>query len=330
MNKTAKNILTGVGIGVVGAAGLRVAHRYVSKYLMKIAVHRDLPKKVERQKEKMASTVGASEVTAGVLDAAKALENGDLEVVEIESYDGLHLVGHWYCPENPKRVIVAMHGWRSSWSQDFGVIAPFWQGNDCAVLYAEQRGQGNSGGEYMGFGLLERYDCLNWAKWVSEKTENKLPIYLGGISMGAATVMMTAGLELPEIVKGIVADCGFTSPYAIWKHVVESNFRIPYGIYSAAAKDLCSKKIQAGPADYSCTDALKNCKVPVLFIHGTDDDFVPVEMTYENYKACNAPKYLLIVPGAEHGMSYIVDKAGYEKAVIKFWNQYDNGSDLSE
>ena len=216
-----------------------------------------------------------------------------------------------------------MHGWRSSWSQDFGTIAPFWFENDCAVLFAEQRGQGNSGGNYMGFGLLERYDCYDWINWVNERTDAKLPIYLGGISMGATTVLMTGGLELPNNVKGIAADCGFTSPHAIWKHVVESNFRIPYGIYSRAAKDLCKRKIKES-ANYSTVDALQNCKVPVLFIHGTDDNFVPINMTYENYKAYQGEKKLFIVPGAEHGMSYIVDKNGYEDAVKCFWYNYDN------
>jgi len=68
---------------------------------------------------------------------------------------------------------------------------------------------------------------------------------------------------------------------------------------------------------------MQNCKVPILFIHGTDDNFVPIEMTYENYKACTAPKKLFIVPGAEHGMSYVMDKDGYENAVKLFWNEQE-------
>lgn len=72
---------------------------------------------------------------------------------------------------------------------------------------------------------------------------------------------------------------------------------------------------------------MKHCSVPVLFIHGTDDAFVPVTMTYENYKACTAPKRLLVVPGADHGMSYYIDKDGYENAVKQFWNDYDCGKE---
>lgn len=258
--------------------------------------------------------------------ASEKLQNSGCEEVEIINQDGIHLIGHWRPCENPKRIIIAMHGWRSSWSRDFGIIADFWKDSGCSVLYAEQRGQGSSEGEYMGFGMLERYDCLEWIKWVNEHTGGNLPVYLGGASMGATTVLMAAGLELPENVHGIVADCGFTSPHAIWKHVVENNLHMPYGLYSPVANDLCKKKIHVGTKEYSAVDAMQKCKVPVLFIHGTDDQFVPVEMTYENYKACAAPKHLFVVPGADHGMSYYTDKVGYEKCLLDFFAAYDTAN----
>jgi len=324
MKKSTRNILIGSGVAVVGAAALGAAYHYSTKYLMKLALDREGPKSAAKDKEKMMSSGEMSEIMAKIMDASSKLENTEHNQVEISAQDGTKLIGHWYCPEDPKRIIVAMHGWRSTWSQDFGSIAPFWFDNDCAVLFAEQRGQGNSGGDYMGFGLLERYDCLDWVNWANERTEEKLPIYLGGISMGATTVLMTARFELPENVKGIVADCAFTSPHAIWKHVVENNFKLPFGLYSRAAKDICEKRIQVSSDSYSTTEALANCKLPVLFIHGTDDNFVPVEMTYENYKAYSGEKELFIVPGAEHGMSYLVDKDGYENAVVSFWKEHDH------
>ena len=323
MKKSTKNILIGAGIATAGAAAFGLIHHYTTKYLMKLALDREGPKSAANDKEKLMASGELSETLASIMEAAKVLEETEHEQVEIAAQDGIMLVGHWFCPENAKRIIIAMHGWRSTWSHDFGVIAPFWFENDCAVLFAEQRGQGNSGGEYMGFGLLERYDCLDWINWVNERTEEKLPIYLGGVSMGASTILMTAGFELPENVKGIVADCAFTSPHAIWKHVVENNFKLPFGLYSRAARDICEKRIQVPSDSYSTVEALSNCKVPVLFIHGTDDNFVPIEMTYENYKACVSEKRLFVVPGAEHGMSYFVDKDGYETAVKQFWKDFD-------
>ena len=177
----------------------------------------------------------------------------------------------------------------------------------------------------MGFGLTVRYDCLEWANWISTQEEyGELPIYLCGVSMGASTVLMAAGFELPLNVHGIIADCGYTSPHAIWKHVVENNLRLYYDdMMSNIADEMCRAKIQIGSKDYSCPDALAECKVPVLFIHGTDDDFVPDEMTYENYKACTSQKRLLIVPGAGHGMSYVIDRKSYEQVVKQFWTDFD-------
>lgn len=320
MKKSTKRFLIGAGAAAVGAAVIGTVQQVTTKYLMKVAMDRQGPKSAERDKEKMMASDTLSQTVTAVMDAAQALEARPHEQVTITAQDGTTLIGHWYVPEDPQRILVAMHGWRSSWSQDFGMIAPFWLENGCAVLFAEQRGQGNNGGEYMGFGLLERYDCLEWIRWVNERTAQKLPIYLGGISMGASTVLMTAGFDLPENVRGIIADCGFTSPRAIWKHVVENRFHLPYGLYSRAANDICERRIQVPSDAYSTVEALRTCTVPVLLIHGTDDHFVPVEMTYENYKACSSDKQLFIVPGAEHGTSYLVDRDGYETAVRRFWN----------
>ncbi|MBQ8831120.1 MAG: alpha/beta hydrolase [Oscillospiraceae bacterium] len=323
MEKRTKRIILGAGTAAVGAAVFGLIHNFTLNNLVKIAIGREIPKIVTKNGDK--SPVAGEELSfkthPEVIEGREYLENCGCETVEITSFDGLKLVGHWYAGENPKRVIVAMHGWRSSWCSDFGVISRFWHENGCAVLYAEQRGQGSSDGEYIGFGLLERYDCLEWIKWVCDKTD--LPVYLAGVSMGAATVMMTSGFELPENIRGIIADCGYTSPKAIWKHVVENNLHLPYGLYSSGVDEECRKKIQHGSDDYSCMQALEKCKIPVLFIHGSDDKFVPVEMTYENYKACASEKRLFIVPGASHGMSYMTDTAGYQREILEFWADND-------
>lgn len=320
MDKKTKQLLLGIG-AAMGAAALGGFYLYTAQKLIDTALNRKLPKAMERGSARIAGEL--PEFMKNIAEAGAALAAKPLETVTVTSHDGLLLVGHWHCPPNPRRVIVAMHGWRSNWAQDFGLIAPFWEENGCAVLYAEQRGQGNSGGEHMSFGLLERYDCLEWIRWAEQKTGGALPLYLGGISMGATTILMTAGFELPPCVKGIVADCGFTAPHAIWKHVVERNLHLPYGIYAAAAKSISQRKLKIPIHSYSCPEALKHCTVPVLFIHGTDDRFVPVSMTYENYKACEAPKRLLVIPGAGHGMSYPTDPDTYQKEVLRFWAEND-------
>jgi hypothetical protein len=168
--------------------------------------------------------------------------------------------------------------------------------------------------------MMERYDCLDWIQWVIQRFGDRLPLFLGGVSMGASTVLMASNLDLPSCVCGIIADCGFTSADAIWRYIVQNNLHLPYE--SVLFNELCRKRIHIGSKDFSTLDALKECHVPVLFIHGTDDHFVPIQMTFENYKACSSPKRLFVVPGADHGMSYYKDKEGYERAVCNFWKEF--------
>lgn len=324
MRKRQRNVFFIAGAATIAlGASTRISYS-ISEKLVELALDRKMPKVLENGKDKISGSKKNEEYIKRVNVETEKLKNSTMEKVEIISNDGLKLVGHWKACENPKRIIIAMHGWRSSWCKDFGMIAEFWHENDCEVLYVEQRAQGESEGNYMGFGLMERYDCLEWIKWVNEKTGATLPIYLGGVSMGATTVLMTAGFELPDNVKGIVADCGFTSPHEIWKYVVEKNLHIPYRIHESAINYLCRMKIHTGDQGYSTVRAMKSCKVPILFIHGTDDKFVPIEMTYENYKSCNAEKRIVIVPGAGHGMSYYVNQKEYEKALTDFWNKCEN------
>lgn len=168
--------------GSVTAIGV-IYHKSL-KILMQIALDRKAPKQMTKGKQQLSGSKKFADVSDKAGKASNKLENCGLKQVEITSQDGLKLVGHWYQDKKPKRVIVAMHGWCSLWTHDFGLISEFLHKNDCSVLYAEQRGQGNSDGEYMGFGLLERYDCLEWIKWGNERNGGNLPIYLDGVSMG--------------------------------------------------------------------------------------------------------------------------------------------------
>ncbi len=324
MTNEAKAVTAATVAGVaVGAVSLAAAASYVvAKKLTKIALDRETPKAAKGAEKMISGTSFDKEFLSTMVDSAEGLLQKEHETVEITSHDGTKLMGHWFKHENEKRIIIAMHGWRTTWNKDFGMIADFWFNNDCSVLFVEQRGQNNSGGDYMGFGLIERYDCLDWIEWVNERTGGNTPIYLGGVSMGAATVLMAAGLELPENVKGIIADCGFTSPHDIWKHVANNNLHMTYGFKGVVADKLCRQKIQIGSDEYSTIDALSKTNIPVMLIHGTDDHFVPVEMSYRNYRACNGPKRLLIVPGADHGMSYYIEKDRYEYEVKQFWKDF--------
>ncbi len=323
MKKSVKGLL--IASGVSAAAFIGAA--YLSgRLLVSAAVRREgvkfkLPRKFQ------------SKISGGLLDdprvkdfaaAGERARELSVERVTCKSKDGLNLSASIYGCENPKRIVLAMHGWRSNWWTDFGCSVEFMHNEGCLMVMPDQRGTNDSEGDYIGFGVLEKEDCERWVKYIVERFTDGLPIYLLGVSMGATTVLMTSGCELPERVKGIIADCGFTSPHAIWKHILDNNLKMNEKLTYPIANAILKREANFSGDDYSTVDALKVNKKPVLFVHGSDDRFVPIDMTFENYLATVAPKQLLIVPGAGHGMSYIVDTPGYQKAIRRFFKKCEN------
>lgn len=323
MKKTGKIAL---GIGAIsGACALISGLTYVSTYaLVEMAMNRELPKFMTKTRDKSAGSDLFDMNIPALNEAIEKVKSYEFEDIEILSHDGLKLVAHYYPCENSKRTIIAMHGWRSSWRIDFSVILDYWHEMGCNVLLCEQRGHKGSDGEYVCFGLVERYDVQTWANWVYENKTKTEPIYLCGASMGATTVLMASALPMPENVKGIIADSGFTSPDDIWRHVAKKNLHIPYNkINSSIASKMCHGKINMKSDEYSTIDAMRENKLPIMFIHGASDKFVPVEMTYRNYAACNAPKRLCISPQADHVMTYLFDRDMYVRTVTEFWESFD-------
>lgn len=251
------------------------------------------------------------------------------EKIEIQSQDELELTG--YLLEHPKaeRMILMFHGWRGRWDKDGAALAHGLYEKNCSILMVNQRAHGSSGGKYIGFGVLERHDCQEWIHYLTEHTK-KLPIYLAGVSMGASTVLMAAGEELPERVKGVIADCAYTSPYEMVK-IFAAKFMHMEGRKAENTVDavnrLCKKKAGYDLREYSTLEAMKNCKIPVFFAHGTADHFVPYEMSVKNYEVCAGRKTLYTVQGASHTKSYISEPYRYMEAVMhffqwepRFWN----------
>ncbi len=324
MKSKAKQVALITSAVAVGTAVSASISYLITKLLVEFAVNRDIPKILQASESTFAEAISTKEEIDAFLFASEKLASTQTEDVKLTAKDGTPLIGHFYHAPSPKRIIIAVHGWRSSWSRDFGLVARFWKENDCSILFVEQRGQNESGGEHMTFGLIERYDCLEWVNYIISRCGTSLPIYLAGISMGASTVLMASGTELPSCVHGIIADCGFTSPRDIWKHVVNKNFKLPYsGLREMLADEMFRRKLNMKTSEYSTLKAMETCTVPILFIHGAKDKFVPIQMTYKNYLACKSPKRLFVAPGAGHAMSYFHEKEGYERATLDFWKDYD-------
>ena len=299
----------------------------VSDYFLRTATARTQPRSLRLIVKLMQGLKQGEDPYAGLEPDQERLRTSPHETVRITAHDGASLVGHWFERPGAVRTILAVHGWRSLWYRDFGASQDFYRDEHCNVLYIEQRGQGESDGDYIGFGMLERLDLPDWAAWINARCGEALPIYLAGISMGATTVLMAAELCFPPNVLGLMADCGFTSADAIWRHVAEDNLHLPYAPLRTPSSLLCRRRLGCDPREISTTAALKNSRLPVLFVHGEADSFVPASMTEENYAACVARKQMLLVPGAGHGLSYLVDQEGYENAIRGFWADCECGRD---
>jgi len=224
------------------------------------------------------------------------------EEMTITSFDGLQLHARFYefAPGAPMEIM--FHGYRGSAERDLsgGVQRCFKMGRSC--LLVDQRCSSKSQGHVITFGIREHQDALLWTHHAARKFPG-VKIILTGISMGAATVMMTADKDLPESVIGILADCGYTSAEEIIKKVIRQMglpVRPGYFFAKLAARIFGKFDLEAD----SPRESLKNARVPVIFFHGEDDDFVPCQMSRDNFEVCASRKKLVTVPGAGHGLSY--------------------------
>ncbi len=243
------------------------------------------------------------------------------EDVCINSFDGLKLWGKLYIYAPGAPIEIMMHGYRGSAQRDMcgGVQRAFALGRSALVI--DQRGCGKSDGHVITFGIQERHDCLSWAQYLIRRLGPEIRIVLAGISMGASTVMMAGGMELPENVVGIVADCGYTSPREIIQKVIR-DMKLPAGIAYPFVKLGARLYGHFDLEEASCTEAMKKCRIPVFFVHGEADDFVPCQMSVANFDACAAPKKLLTVPGAGHGLCYPTAKGAYIQALREIEKLY--------
>ncbi len=244
------------------------------------------------------------------------------EVIQIKSRDGFVLAGHYLPAAAARRTLLMFHGYRSGWIRDFAAMAQKLRSCGCNLLLVEQRAHGLSEGKYIGFGVLERYDCLDWIHYLTHDHKANLkvplPIYLTGLSMGASTVLMTTAMKLPQEVKGVIADCGFTSPYDMVTKVAKASFRVGTWTVNQINR-MCRQKAGFSLNETTTLEAMELCRIPVLFVHGTADSLVPMEMTLQNYQACRAPKELLLVEGAEHCSSFLKDTEKYLSTIHRFF-----------
>ena len=251
-----------------------------------------------------------------MIQSMKEYRQRKYEAVSIKTFDGLVLQGRYFEYKKGAPIELMMHGYRGNSETDMaiGVKRCFEMGRN--ALLVDHRGAGYSEGHIITFGAKESRDCLEWINFIIDKFGSDQKILLAGMSMGAATVLIAAGKDLPKNVVGVIADCGYTSAEEIIKKIVKQ-LHLPVSVTYPLIK-LGAKLFGGFDLDEaSPIKSLKNCKIPVAFIHGDTDGFVPCEMSVKNYEVCPSKKYLYIVKGADHGLSYMLDKQGYKDTLAK-------------
>lgn len=239
----------------------------------------------------------------------------------ITSFDGLKLYGKYYehTPDAP--IELMFHGYRGNAERDLSGAVQRCFSLGRSVLIVDQRTSGSSEGKVISFGINESRDCLAWVNFMVEHFGEDVKIILTGISMGASTVMMASAMDLPSNVISALADCGYTSAKDIIKKVIRQ-MHLPANLLYPFVKLGAKLYGHFNLEETSPIEAMKNCRIPIIFIHGETDDFVPCDMSRANYEACVAPKKLFTVPNAGHGMSYLLDNDGYFKALREFSEEY--------
>ena len=242
------------------------------------------------------------------------------EDVYIQSFDGLKLHGKIFpCPEGGKKFILGIHGCRSNALNEFGPFMKFYHENGYNMLLPDDRAHGESEGKYIGFGNLDRLDCIKWAECLVERYGEDCEIILHGVSMGGAAVLSASGEKLPPQVKGIISDSAFSSVFDQFTKSMRQIFDMPPFPFVPLCSLMCNFKAGYNFRDNSPLELVKKAKVPILFVQGLADTVVEPEMAEKLYEACPARKRMLRIPDSGHAQSIGVDPVGYKAAIKEFF-----------
>lgn len=262
-----------------------------------------------------------SEEALATINTNWILDESDYEDKYITSDDGLKL--HAYEMKNTKESnvwVITVHGYMGKASSMDSYAENFYN-MGYNVLAPDLRAHGESEGDYIGMGWDDRKDIIKWINTIIEQNNNA-EIILHGVSMGAATVMMTSGEDLPSNVKSVIEDCGYTSVWDEFSYKLKSLFNLPETPVMQAASVIA--KIRAGYwlNDASAESQVAKSKTPTLFIHGDKDDFVPYYMLDEVYDDANVEKEKLVIEGAGHADSAKTNPELYWSTIYKFIKKY--------
>ena len=306
-----------IAIGVVG--GLIILFflaLFIIYYLAFGSPHKgqgniyDLPREVK-----------TSDINDKVLSYINQLKDVPYEQVCITSYDGLKLYGKYYHNKDGAPLDIALHGYRGSDVRDLSGCLTTIKGGERNVLFIGQRANGISEGRTITFGIKERRDCVSWVNYAIERFGKDVKILLRGVSMGATTVLMAMGENLPKNVYGVLADCPFNSPKDIIKKVCKEDMKLPanlvYPLIWLSARLFGGFSI----SETTAAEAVKKSNLPIIIFHGEQDGYVPPNMS-SPVKEVRPDAEYYIFPQAGHALSYMYDTERYEQLLSEFVKKY--------
>lgn len=310
-----------IAVGVVTAAAGCLCKAAIDGY-KEITAREKKKKSIIKRLAEMGDKTDYSDMIAFTQNKVKWNEQQETEKISITSERGDLLKGYLTLNKNESNVFVFFaHGCRTDHNGDPANFMQYYIEKGYNFLSVDHVAQGESGGAYMGYDYFESIDSLEWLDYLIRRFGQDIKIIIHGVSMGGATVCQMSD-KVPSQVKLAVADCPYTSALDEFDHVAKSA-GVKYTGTILKAINAMNKRF-AG-YDFKETDvrnAVKNAKVPMLFVHGKEDDFVPTRMGVELYEICTNEKELYLVDNAIHAQSIKTDEVGYHKKLDAFIEKY--------
>lgn len=308
-------------IGTAVFAVLLIINVIASFYFYNLAIDRNVKDFLQGNDDLVVSAEAMDEFLEG--DWRDWVRDQTFERMEITSFDDLVLQGYFLEAKEPaNKVVITAHGYLGG-AFDMGLYGQhYYEDLGYHFFTADARGHGESEGDYIGFGWHDRLDYVKWIDAIIEKLGPDVEIVLHGLSMGGATVLMTSGEELPPQVKAIVADSPYTSVNDLFSYQLNRMFHLP-SFPIIPTLSLVSKA-KAGYSVYeaSALDQVKKATIPILYMHGESDTFVPTNLAETLYEETTSEADIVTFPGANHGEGYVIAKEEYLEKLHAFLNKY--------
>lgn len=297
-----------------------VLYLLVARYVCFLVVRRStgVPKLVK----KLFASKEPNKYREYTVKKAEELKRCVSEEFEAVAADGTRLHAKLILSSQPSdTVVLGLHGYRGNGLDEFAAMADYYRLHGYNLFLPDHRASGQSGGDYIGFAHYEHRDAVLWFDVIKKRFGGNCKIIIHGVSMGSATAMMMSDKVLPGNVRYIIADCGYTSAMDEFRFQMKK-FHFPPQPALCVVNFFCRLYAKYDFNDIRPIDCVKKSNYPILFVHGSKDDFVPTRMVNELYDACTSPKDLLIVEGAVHAQSYFTDPKAYNEKIEEFSFKY--------